>query len=157
MGSDEDFLAQAIALAHDNVTRGGRPFGALVVDDRARVIATGVNELHTTSDPTTHAELQAIRAGCKALGRPRLDGCIVYASGQPCPMCLSAMYLAGVGRLLFAYSNDEGEPYGLSTSHVYAELVRPLAEQSMSIVHRPARVEGMDLYEAWRARSAAGR
>ncbi len=156
MAPDDDFLTRAIALAHENVKHGGRPFGAVLVEGD-RIVATGVNELHTTGDPTAHAELQAIRAACKLLERPRLDGCTVYASGHPCPMCLSAMYMTGIGRLFFAYSNEEGEPYGLSTADVYAELARPLAAQSMAIVHRPVRALGIDPYESWRARTAVAR
>ncbi len=156
MPSDEDYLTQAIALAHENVTRGGRPFGALLVSGN-QLVATGVNETLATGDPTAHAELQAIRAGCRAFGRTRLDGCTVYASGQACPMCLSAMYLTGVSRLLFAYSNEDGAPYGLSTAAVYEQLARPIAQQSMNIVHCPVRAAGIDPYEEWRARGGVTR
>jgi tRNA(Arg) A34 adenosine deaminase TadA len=85
MPETEQFLRQAIALAHENVAKGGRPFGAVVVKEGA-VIATGVNETASTADPTAHAELMAVRAASLKLRRPRLDGCIVYASGHPCPM-----------------------------------------------------------------------
>ena len=76
--SAERFLCEAIDLARDNVRRGGRPFGAVLVKD-GRTIATGVNEIAVTGDPTTHAELQAIRAASRVLGSPRLDGCVIYA------------------------------------------------------------------------------
>ncbi|SCZ00494.1 nucleoside deaminase [Microvirga guangxiensis] len=149
MSPAERFLCEAIDLARENVRKGGRPFGAVLVKDGA-VIATGVNEIHTTQDPTTHAELQAIRAASRALGSPRLDGCVVYASGHPCPMCLSAMHLTGIREVNYAYSNDDGEPYGLSTAAIYAELAKPLAEQSLKIAHVPVRLEEGDIYEMWR-------
>lgn len=149
MSQAERFLCEAIDLARENVRKGGRPFGAVLVKDGA-VIATGVNEIHTTQDPTTHAELQAIRAASRALGSPRLDGCVVYASGHPCPMCLSAMHLTGIREVTYAYSNDDGEPYGLSTAATYAELAKPLAEQSLRIAYMPVRPEDGDLYELWR-------
>ena len=124
MATEEHFLRQAIDLALANVRdHDGRPFGALVVKD-GEVIATGVNESGATGDPTAHAELSAIRKAAQVLGGPRLDGCVVYASGQPCPMCLSAMYLTGVSAVRFAYSNEDGEPFGLSTATVYAELAK---------------------------------
>lgn len=149
MSTVRDFLCEAIDLARGNVRKGGRPFGAVLVKDNA-VIAKGVNEIHTTQDPTAHAELQAIRAACLVLGKTRLDGCEIYASGQPCPMCLSAMYLTGIREVAFAYSNEDGDRYGLSTATIYAELARPLAEQSLKIAHRPVRPpEGEDLYEMW--------
>jgi tRNA(Arg) A34 adenosine deaminase TadA len=152
--STERFLCEAIELARDNLLKGGRPFGAVVVKDGA-VIATGVNEMLATKDPTAHAELQAIRAASRELGMLRLDGCAVYASGHPCPMCLAAMRMAGISEVAYAYSNEDGEPYGLSTAAIYAELKKPLAEQSMKISYVPVRLHGKeDLYEMWRAASA---
>lgn len=149
----EQFLVQAIELARRNVEeRGGRPFGAVLVRDGA-VIATGVNEMGATGDPTAHAELQAIRAAAQALGALRLDGCTVYASGHPCPMCLAAMAMTGVTAVYYAHSNDEGAPYGLSTAGVYAELAKPLADQAMTSRHLPVRVGGLDLYGLWRDRT----
>jgi tRNA(Arg) A34 adenosine deaminase TadA len=150
MSTAERFLCEAIDLARDNVRRGGRPFGAVLVKD-GTIIATSVNEIHTTQDPITHAELQAIRAASRALGSSRLDGCVIYASGHPCPMCLSAMYLTGIREVAYAYSNEDGEPYGLSTAAIYAELAKPLAHQSLKATHLPLRpdAEG-DLYQIWR-------
>lgn len=152
MTTHEQFLAQAIELARHNVEeRGGRPFGAVLVRD-GKGIATGVNEMGASGDPTAHAELQAIRAAARALGVLRLDGCTVYASGHPCPMCLAAMTMTGVAAVYYAHSNEEGAPYGLSTAGVYAELARPLADQAMTIRHLPVRVDGLDLYGLWRDR-----
>jgi tRNA(Arg) A34 adenosine deaminase TadA len=154
MDRTEQFLCEAIELAHDNVGKGGRPFGAVVVKN-GTVIATGVNEVLSTNDPTAHAEVMAVRAASKVLGTSRLDGCAVYASGHPCPMCMAAMRLAGVTEVAYAYSNDDGEPYGLSTAAVYAELARPFADQSMKISYVPVRPEGQPhLYAAWREKAA---
>jgi tRNA(Arg) A34 adenosine deaminase TadA len=148
MTEERRFLREAIALARANVDAGGWPFGAVVVRD-GEVLATGVNETHATSDPTAHAEMEAIRAASRRLGSPDLGGCAVYASGHPCPMCLAAMRFAGVKRVAYAYSNDEAAPFGLSTAKIYEELARPFPEQSMAISHVPVRPEGVDLYEAW--------
>ncbi|QFG35139.1 tRNA(Arg) A34 adenosine deaminase TadA [Paracoccus pantotrophus] len=146
------YLEQAVMLAHRNVQAGGRPFGAVVVRG-GEVLATGVNETVATHDPTAHAELVALRAAAQRLGSADLSGCAVYASGQPCPMCLAAMRLAGVAEVHFAYSNQDGAPYGLSTAALYEELAKPLAQQSMTIRHRPLRPQGMgDLYADWKAR-----
>jgi tRNA(Arg) A34 adenosine deaminase TadA len=146
----ERYLCEAIELAHANMKSGGRPFGAVVVKD-GEVVATGVNEIMTTNDPTAHAELTAIRAASRRLGSPNLAGCTVYASGNPCPMCMAAMRMAGVKEVCFAYSNDDAAPYGLSTAEIYAELAKPFSEQSMSIRHIPARPgSGLDLYGEWK-------
>jgi tRNA(Arg) A34 adenosine deaminase TadA len=146
-----DFLCQAIELARENIARGGRPFGAVVVRD-GEVVASGVNEVLSSNDPTAHAEMSAIRAASQVLASPRLDGCAVYASGHPCPMCMGAMRMAGITEVAYAYSNDDGEPYGLSTAAVYAELARPAHEQSMKVAYRPVRPpDSQHLYAEWKA------
>jgi tRNA(Arg) A34 adenosine deaminase TadA len=153
MSTPHPFLRAAIELAYANVERGARPFGAVVVKD-GQILATGVNEVIATNDPTAHAELMAIRAASQKLGSPNLAGCTVFASGHPCPMCMAAMRLAGITEITYAYSNDDGEPYGLSTAAIYADLAKPFAEQSMKITYVPVRLESrVDLYEAWKRRS----
>ena len=149
MKTNEDYLRVAVALARENVERrGGRPFGAVLVRD-GEIIATGVNEILATHDPSTHAEMQAIRAATSAQKLPRLDGCVMYASGNPCPMCLALMHMIGFKEVYFAYSNDDGEPFGLSTTKIYAEMATPLSQQSMKIEYVPVR-DGEHLYEAWK-------
>lgn len=149
MTTTQDYLGIAIGLARNNVLeRGGRPFGAVLVKD-GEILATGVNDILATNDPSMHAEMQAIRAAAAALKTPRLDGCAIYASGQPCPMCLSAMHMIGIKAAFFAYSNDDAEPYGLSTARIYAEMAKPLAQQSIWIEYVPARDDGESPYDAW--------
>ena len=152
MEHETDFLKQAIALAYANADRGGRPFGAVIVKD-GQVIASAVNEIAQTKDPTAHAELLAIRAASRQLGSPSLAGCSVFASGHPCPMCMAAMRMAGIEAVTYAYSNEDASPFGLSTSGVYADLAKPFAEQSMRIRHLPARLAAEpDLYAHWKQR-----
>ena len=148
MHSDEFYLQRAVVLAASNVAGGGRPFAALLVKN-GQVIVEAVNTLHISQDPTAHAELLAIRAASQQLG-PRLEGCVIYASGQPCPMCLSAMHLCGVTRVVYAASNQQGEPFGLSTAAIYQQLALPLSEQKLAIQHipQPAMVE---IYSDWKA------
>ncbi|NLP65127.1 nucleoside deaminase [Paraburkholderia sacchari] len=148
----ERFLREAIELAHANAEKGGRPFGAVIVKE-GEVLASGVNEILRTNDPTSHAEMNAIRAASQKLGSPDLAGCTVYASGHPCPMCLAAIRMAGVGEVHFAYSNEDAAPYGLSTAAVYADLAKPFAEQTIKIRHDPVRLESNpDLYADWKRR-----
>lgn len=97
----QDHMAEAIALAEQNVKAGGSPFGAVLVRD-GKVLERAVNEAHLTGDPTAHAELVAIQRACREQGADAVRGATVYASGQPCPMCLSACYAVGVGRVVFA-------------------------------------------------------
>ena len=152
MPTEADFLAQAVDLATANVLdSGGRPFGAVVVKD-GEVIATGVNEIGATGDPTAHAELTAMRRAAQALGAPRLDGCVIYASGQPCPMCLAAMHMTGVAAVRFCYSNDEAEAFGLSTAAVYAQMAKPLDAQAIDIRQQAVPRDGPSLYAVWKSR-----
>ncbi|AHG62247.1 nucleoside deaminase [Advenella mimigardefordensis] len=157
MQQNTRFLQQAIELAFTNAEKGGRPFGAVVVRN-GQVIAQAANEILTTNDPTAHAELLAIRAASQYLGSASLAGCSVFASGHPCPMCMAAMRLAGISEVTYAYSNEDGAPYGLSTADLYADLARPFAEQSMAIRHAPVRLaDRPDLYVHWKHQEQQGR
>lgn len=144
--NNDAFMREALALARANIHAGGRPFGAVLVH-QGQVIARAVNEIHSTQDPTAHAEMLAIRKASQLLG-PRLDGCEVFATGHPCPMCLAAMHLCGIERAWFAYGNDEGEPFGLSTAAVYEQMTRAPQQQSLPL--RPLKPEGeAGLYAQW--------
>ena len=155
MNNDSTYLNQAIKLAFDNVEQGGRPFGAVVVKG-GKVIATGVNRMQADCDPTAHAELLALRAAGKTLQSPLLDGCEVYASGQPCPMCFAAMRMAGVKKIRFAYSNEQAEPFGLSTAKIAVELAKPLSAQTgISFEHSPPENDP-ELYQVWESKKKTG-
>jgi dCMP deaminase len=149
MPETEAYLIESIRLAMANVReRNTWPFGAVVVRD-GKILARAVNEVDAKCDPSAHAEMQAVRAASVALGKPDLSGCTVYASGYPCPMCLTAMYLSGVEAVYYAYSNEDGAPYDLSAERGYVELARPLDQRQMKVAYVPARDQGKDLYEAW--------
>lgn len=148
-------MQEAIDLARRNVADGGRPFGAVLVRD-GTVIARAVNRIDADHDPTAHAELLALRAAGAALGEARLDGATVYASGQPCPMCLAAMRLAGITRIAYAYSSDAAAAFGMSTAAIAADLSRPLDEQTWARIEHlaPDDAAQPDLYRSWAAQSA---
>ncbi|MGG4608164.1 nucleoside deaminase [Providencia sp. Me31A] len=148
--SDKQFLQQAINLATENVQAGGRPFGAVVVCD-GHVVATGVNQMLELNDPTAHAELMALRQAGKTLKRVKLDDCVVYASGQPCPMCLAAMRMAGISRVIYAYSNQDAQPFGLSTETI-AQALRVVPEHQAGLHFeqlRPDNQPRSTLYQLW--------
>jgi guanine deaminase len=148
MTEDQRHLQRAVELARHNVAAGGRPFGAVLALN-GEVLVEAVNEIHLSQDPTAHAEMLAIRAASQRLGA-RLQDCVIYASGQPCPMCLSAMYLSGVSRVVFAASNEVAAPFGLSTAGIYQQIALPLAEQHLAIEHLPH--DAMPtLYRDWQA------
>ena len=152
MHNDEYYLNRAVQLAANNVAQCGRPFGAVLVKND-QILVEAVNSIHLTQDPTAHAELLAIRSASQQLGA-RLDDCVIYASGHPCPMCLSAMHLCGVSRVVYGASNEQGEPYGLSTAAIYQQMALPVGEQALPVIHleQPAMA---DIYRDWQARHGA--
>ncbi len=147
MSVHDTYLQHATALAKANVANGGRPFAALIVH-RDDIVARAVNTLHQNGDPTAHAELNTIRDVSLRLGSQVLNECIIYASGQPCPMCLSAIYLTGIREVYFANSHRDGEPFRLSTAAIYRQLNQPPEAQSLPIHHSP-QPEGLALYQLW--------
>ena len=147
---DEHFLRRAIELASASVARGGGPFGALVARDGSS-IAEGANRVTLANDPTAHAEIEAVRGACRELGSFRLDGCTVYASCEPCPMCLGALYWARVERLVFAASREDAAAAGFDDERFYAELARPLGERALVTV-RLLSDEGREPFESWIAK-----
>lgn len=145
MSDHLSLLREAVRLAQANRARGGRPFGAVLALGGER-IASGVNEIVHSHDPTAHAEMQALRAASRQLGRPRLDGCVVYASGHPCPMCLAAMVMGGVQAVYYAFDNDDAAPYGLSSAAAYAALRLPLVPPPLPLTRLDTGVTAQQLY-----------
>ncbi len=121
MSTHESLLREAVHLAQANRARCGRPFGAVLARD-GQLIATGVNGIVQSHDPTSHAEMEAIRAASRRLQSPDLRGCAVYASGHPCPMCLAALLISGVQEVYYAFDNNDAAPYGLSSEATYQAL-----------------------------------
>jgi guanine deaminase len=133
--SDVRWLGRAIELAVENAAAGGRPFGAVVVLD-GRVVGEGVNGYVADNDPTAHAEIAAIRAATRGLGTARLDGAVLVASTEPCPMCQAAALLAGVGRVVFATTEAQAAARGYDAREFLADLARPFEERRiMSLEH----------------------
>lgn len=145
MTRHQRLLREAVRLAEANLERGGRPFGAVLAIDGA-VVATGVNDIVASHDPTTHAEMQALRAASRRLGRPDLKGSVVYASGHPCPMCVAAMVMAGIDAVYYAFDNDDAAPYGLSSESAYRALRLPLEPPPLPLERLDTGVTAADLY-----------
>lgn len=143
------FLAEAVRLAIESVRSGGGPYGALVVRD-GKIIARGMNRVTIESDPTAHAEIVAIRRACEALGSFQLEGCDVYSSTEPCPMCMGALYWARPRRVFFASSRDEAAGAGFDDRFIYDELARPVDARDLEI--RPISIDEAGAeFDAWAA------
>lgn len=141
-------MRQAISLACANVAQGGGPFGAVIVRDGV-VVATGVNRVTSLHDTTAHAEVQAIRAAALRLGTHDLSGCELYASCEPCPMCLGAIYWAHLDRVYYAGSTADAARAGFDDSEIYDELRRPAPERRVP-AERLLPEEGEAPFEVWR-------
>ncbi|HKK79173.1 MAG TPA: nucleoside deaminase, partial [Phaeodactylibacter sp.] len=122
--TDRDFMEQAIRLAREGMEAGmGGPFGAVVVW-KGQVIGQGQNRVLADGDPTAHAEMVAIRAACEHLGHFQLEGCTLYTSCEPCPMCLGAIYWARPDRLVYACDRRDASAVGFDDSFIYEELAK---------------------------------
>ncbi len=118
----EEWMRQAIDLALHNVRSGaGGPFGALVVKDD-RLIASGVNSVTSMNDPTAHAEIVAMRAACQILQDFQLTGCLLYTTCEPCPMCLGAIYWAGLTAYYFSCTRQSAAEAGFDDAFIYDQL-----------------------------------
>ncbi|MBO7597971.1 MAG: nucleoside deaminase [Bacteroidales bacterium] len=118
---DREIMQRAIDLAAESVKKGGGPFGAVVVKD-GKVIAESANSVTPDNDPTAHAEVNAIRLACKKLGTFMLDGCEIYASCEPCPMCLGAIYWAHIKTIYYAGTRSDAAKAGFDDDFIYREI-----------------------------------
>ena len=146
---NEAFLRRAIELARESVAAGGGPFGAVVVEN-GEVVAVGRNRVVPGCDPSAHAEIEAIRAACRAKGTHDLSRCELYASCEPCPMCLGAIHWARIGRLRFACTRADAAAAGFDDALLYRELALPAAERTLEVT-QGLRAEGLEAFRAWEA------
>lgn len=144
------YMEQACRLAEENVQRGGGPFGAVIVRD-GEVVATGVNSVTLVNDPTAHAEVSAIRNACNRLNTFRLTGCIVYSSCEPCPMCLSALYWAGVKKIFYGNTKEDAAAIDFSDKFIYDELARCPANRHIPAIHIDG-ARAIRAFEMWAAK-----
>jgi guanine deaminase len=144
----QSFMEEAIRLAVENVRSGkGGPFAAIVVKD-GRVIAAGTNSVTSTNDPTAHAEVTAIREACRALNTFQLNGCELYTSCEPCPMCLGAIYWARPDRVYYAATASDAADAGFDDSFIYEELKRAHSERQIPF-EAAMREAGLEPFRAW--------
>ncbi len=144
---DAKYMRMAIGIAEENVDNGGGPFGAVIVR-QGEVVSTGANRVTANCDPTAHAEVSAIRAACQKLGTFKLDGCTVYSSCEPCPMCLSALYWAGVERICYGNTKADAKAINFDDSFIYDELELDYEQRSIRCEHF-LRDEALGAFRKW--------
>jgi guanine deaminase len=147
------FMQKAIDLATENAATGtGGPFGAVIVR-AGEILATGVNSVAATNDPTAHAEVVAIRAACAALATFQLTGCEIYSSCEPCPMCLAAIYWSRCAAIYFSNTAADAAHAGFDDAFLYAEVQKPHSSRSIPTVQLLADC-ALVSFDTWRAREA---
>lgn len=144
---DLAFLKKAADASLESVNNGGGPFGAVIVKGE-EIVTVATNSVTLDNDPTAHAEVNAIRSACKKLGTFKLDGCYVYSSCEPCPMCLSALYWAGVSRIYYGNTKEDADAIDFSDKFIYEELDRPKSERSIPCIHIP-NTNAIEAFRAW--------
>lgn len=155
LSKDKDFHPELMDLANklssDNVDLGGGPFGAVIARDGV-VIATGANSVTLDNDPTAHAEVNAIRNACRKLNTFQLADCVVYSSCEPCPMCLSALYWAGVKKIFYGNTKEDAEAIDFSDKFIYEEIDRKPWLRHIPAIH--VRNSGaIKAFEKWATKS----
>ena len=148
---DARFMEMAIRLSEENVDMGGGPFGAVIVRG-GQIVATGTNRVVPNNDPTAHAEVMAIRNACQALGTFQLDGCTIYTSCEPCPMCLSALYWAGVRRICYGNTKEDAKGIDFDDSFIYDQLELDYADRQIVCEHF-MRDRALKAFQKWAAKS----
>ena len=147
---DRFFIEKAIALAYEGMRKGaGGPFGALVVRE-GKILGEGHNQVIGDNDPTAHAEVVAIRNACRDLRHFQLEGCTIYCSSEPCPMCMGAIYWARPERIVFATSHQDAAQYAqFDDQFIYDELKLSREERKIHAAQL-LREEGLKLFAEWR-------
>jgi guanine deaminase len=144
---DRELLKRAVDIAEEGIQKGGGPFGALITL-KGKIISEAHNEVVYCSDPTAHAEILAIRKACDSLRSHDLTGCDLYASCEPCPMCLGAIYWSGISRVFYASEREDAADAGFGDKLFYDELSK--SPENRNIVFcRIGDIDGSRVFKLW--------
>ena len=153
MEKQKQFMKEAIRLSMENAKNGkGGPFGTVIVKN-GNIIASGVNKVTQSSDPTAHAEIVAIRSACETLGTFQLVGCEIYCSCEPCPMCLGAIYWARPDRIYFANTREDAADINFDDNFIYNELDVSISQRKLPTTQL-LRDEAQMAFTQWRESTA---
>lgn len=147
MEDNKRFMQKAIDLSIESVKNGGGPFGAVIVKD-GEIIAATSNSVTSDNDPTAHAEVNAIRQATRKLGTFDLEGCEIYSSCEPCPMCLGAIYWAHLDKLYFANNKTDAKNIGFDDSFIYDEIATPYELRRVKTI-QIMREEALVAFKNW--------
>ena len=140
-------MIKAIELSIKSVGSGTGPFGAVIVKDN-KIISEGFNIVTSSNDPTSHAEIVAIRKACKDLNNFSLEGCDLYTTCEPCPMCLSAIYWAKIEKIYYANTRNDAKKINFSDAMIYEELNKTIKDRTIPM-HQIMRDEALKAFDLW--------
>ena len=129
----EEFMKRAIELSIESVNKGGGPFGCVIVKDR-KIVSEGSNKVTSTNDPTAHGEIVAIREACKKLNNFNLNGYELYSTCEPCPMCLSSIYWARIGKIYYANTREDAQKIDFDDSLIYSEFKKKIDKRKIPMI-----------------------
>ena len=141
------FMSRAIELSMESVNNGTGPFGAVIVKNE-KIIAEGSNKVTSNNDPTAHGEIVAIREACKKLNNFSLNGCELYSTCEPCPMCLSAIYWARIDKIYYANTREDARKIDFDDSLIYTELQKNIDKRKIPMIQM-MRDEALKAFELW--------
>lgn len=143
-----NFMDEAVRLARHGMNNNcGGPFGAVVVKN-GQIISRGNNEVSSTNDPTAHAEVVAIRKACKVLDSFQLEGCVIYTSCEPCPMCLGAIYWARPDKVYYACDRHDAADINFDDQFIYDEINTPMSERKIQFISLP-KASALQVFKEW--------
>ena len=142
------FMQRAIELSREGMVEGkGGPFGCVIVKDD-EIVGEGSNEVTSTNDPTAHAEVVAIRDACAKLGTYQLEDCEIYASCEPCPMCLGAIYWSRARRVIYANTKEDAAAIEFDDAFIYEEINASMLQRKIPFIHYPSE-QAKDVFNQW--------
>lgn len=148
MNEARRFIGEAVRLSREGMEKGeGAPFGAVVVRN-GKIVGRSWNKTFISCDPTAHAEIEAIRDACRELGTQDLSGCAIYCSGEPCPMCLAAIYWSNIETIYFANTREEAAAAGFNDAKIYRELLKESLARTVPEIHVPHE-HARDVFREW--------
>ena len=147
MENNKKFMLRAIHLSIESIQNNGGPFGCVIVKQN-KIISEGFNKVTSTNDPTAHGEIVAIREACKKLNTFNLEGCDLYSSCEPCPMCLSAIYWSHVDKIFYANSRKDAQEIDFDDSLIYSEFQKDIDKRKIPMVQM-MRNEALKAFELW--------
>ncbi len=147
MDKDRSLLRSAILMAGEGIEKGGGPFGAVITRE-GKIISKAFNSVVLLNDPTAHAEILAIRQASGFLNTYDLDGCTIYTSCEPCPMCLGAIYWAGIKKVVYSSDRNDAARAGFNDSHIYNEILLTPPERKVTFLQLPDS-GSMEVFRKW--------